>query len=247
MKYIIDLDGTILNGDKANLDSVKFIKSLQKEEIEFLIMTNSIKSPEIIQKRLRGIGLEIGLESIMNPISAINLYLKTKHYRKAFIVGSHFEKEQVEIINEENEPDIIILLDFEKINISFVHLQYIFKLINKGIPVITASKSTYYLNGNELILDTGAFVKLFEAAGNINIELMGKPSSNYFLSGCLKLRVEPDEVTIIGDDYSTDIIGSKRIGCNAILIKSGKYQIGDEKKCEPSYCFDNFMDILKAY
>lgn len=244
MKYIIDLDGTILNGDKANLDSVQFIKNLQKAKMEFLIMTNSIKSPVIIQDRLKGVGIELELERIMNPISAINAYLYKNNYKTVYIVGSNTEKEQINAIIDENAPEIIIFLDFEKINISFIDLQRIFKLINNGIPVITASKSIYYLRGNELILDTGAFVKLFEAAGNTNIELMGKPSRNYFLMGALRLQAEPKDITVIGDDYSTDIIGARSIGCNTVLIKSGKYQAGDEKKCIPCQCVNNLMDIL---
>lgn len=243
MKYIIDLDGTILNGNKANLDSVQFVNKLQKDNKEILIMTNSINSPVSIQHRLKSVGIEIGLDRIFNPIISINEYLNKNNYLSVYIVGSEKEKDQVNARIDENEPEVIILLDFEKINITFTDLQHIYKLISKGIPVVTASKSTYYLKDDQWILDTGAFVTLFEAASNVNIELMGKPSSNYFLAGALRLQADPKDITVIGDDYNTDIIGAKQIGCNAVLLRSGKYHPGDEEKCAPCQCVDHFMDI----
>ncbi len=52
-KLLIDLDGTVLSGNKPINQSPEFIKKLQKEKIDFLIMTISIKSPEEMKKTLQ--------------------------------------------------------------------------------------------------------------------------------------------------------------------------------------------------
>ncbi len=60
MKYIIDLEGTLMNGKKANKDSLLFIAELQRQNLDFIVMTNSISSPKLINKKLGNIGINIG-------------------------------------------------------------------------------------------------------------------------------------------------------------------------------------------
>lgn len=244
MKYIIDLDGTLLSGDTANLDSVTFMKHLNATNADYLVMTNSIKSPSKIKEKLEKVGIAIETSRIMNPINAINCYLKNMGFKNAYVVGSRSEIDQVEVaVNDEN-PDIIILLDFEKENVCYDKLQEIFQLINKGTPAITASKSNYYLNNGERVLDTGAFTSLLEAAGEITIEVFGKPSDAYFKSGLSLLNASPNEVIVIGDDWKTDIKGAMSVGCKSALLKSGKYADGDELHVPEALCLGRLMDVF---
>lgn len=244
MKYIIDLDGTLLSGEQANLDSVVFINSLQAENRDFIIMTNSIKSPQLIQQKLDKVGIAIETAQIMNPINAINSYLKHNHFQTAYVVGTQLEIDQLEVAICQDRPEIVILLDFEKGNIAYNGLQVVYDLINEGIPVITASLSPYYLKNDKKVLDTGAFVRLLEAASNITIEVFGKPSPEYFKAGLRLLNASPDEVLVIGDDWQTDAKGASAIGCKTVLLQSGKYKTGDEALVPEALCVENLMAIL---
>lgn len=245
MKYIIDCDGTLMNGKEANRDALSFIARLEDQHKDFIVMTNSIRSPEGISKRLSSVGIQLDINRIFNPIVAINTYIKAHEYKNAYIVGSDLEIEQVEVPWESNSPDIIILLDFEMENVAYNTLQKILDFMVKGIPVIAASKSTFYQREERRILDTGAFVHLLEKASGKSINILGKPSLAYFQAGINKLKAKPDEVTVIGDDWQTDIQGAKNMGCKSVLLRSGKYVLDDEKNCKPDMCVDNLMDILK--
>lgn len=244
MKYIIDLDGTLLNGETANLDSVAFMAHLNATHIDYLVMTNSIKSPTKIKEKLEKVGIAIEVNRIMNPINAINIYMKQKGFQNAFVVGSQAEIDQLEVPVNNANPDIILLLDFEKSNVCYDTLQEVFRLINKGTPVITAFKSTYYLKNGERVLDTGAFTSLLEAACEKTIEVFGKPSAEYFRSGLSILNASPSEVTIIGDDWKTDIKGAMALGCKSALLKSGKYAEGDETNVPEALCLECLMEGL---
>ena len=245
MKYLIDLDGTILNGENAINNSVLFINELQKRNIDFLVMTNSIKSPPLIKTRLEKAGIVIPEQKILNPIIAINKYLAKNQFQRTFIIGSKLEIEQISLSIRKIDPQIIILLDFEKDNISYNELQEAFVFIQQKVPVIAASGSGYYLKKNLKYLDTGSFVALFEKAANITIPIIGKPSKEYFNAGISILNTIPSDVTVIGDDWMTDIEGAKIVGCNSILIKSGKYEDGDEKKSMPNKIINNLLAILE--
>lgn len=244
MKYIIDLDGTLLDSEKANLDSVEFISKLQRDRLEFLIMTNSIKSPQKIHSRLKNVGIDVALDQIMNPIIAMNTYLEEHGFKSAYAVGSQEEIDQLNIDINDTHPDIVLLLDFEKDDISYTTLQKVFTYIEKKIPVITASRSLYYLKSGKKTVDTGAFVALLETISGIDIEVIGKPAGSYFTAGVQKLRAKPEEVIVIGDDWRTDVLGAAKIGCHSILIKSGKYKIGDESNCKENRSVDKLMDIF---
>ena len=244
MKYLIDLDGTILNGEVAINNSVVFINELQIKEIEFLIMTNSIKSPKKIKERLDNVGINVPINRILNPIIAINLYLEQNNIQKVNTIGSQLEIEQIKCEQDKVNPQIIIILDFEKNNISYTELQEIFALIQKKIPIISASGSGYYLKNNTKYLDTGSFVALFEKAANSKIPIIGKPSNEYFNAGIAILNTMPSNITVIGDDWLTDIEGAKNVGCKSILVKSGKYLDGDEIKSKPNKLINDLTEIV---
>ncbi len=244
MKYFIDLDGTLLNHKLASMDAVSFMNEIQRRNIEYRIMTNSIKSPVRIVERLKSVGIGVKKESILSPIHSINAYLQQHNIRKAYVVGSALEREQVKTENNSEEPEIIALIDFEKNNVTYNELQKIYYFMQKGVPAIAASGSPYYSKGKSKCLDTGAFVHLFEKTAHISIKILGKPSIAYFSSGIAALHAGPTEITVVGDDWSTDIIGAVNAGCHAILVKTGKYQTGDENKCKPTKVVSKLMDLL---
>lgn len=112
------------------------------------------------------------------------------------------------------------------------------------MPVVTASKSKFYLKDGDRQLDTGAFVSLLESVSGQNIEVIGKPSKDYFLSAIDLLDTDIEGVTVIGDDVNTDILGASEIGCKAILLKAGKYRQGDENKDYVTHSVDKLMDVF---
>ena len=200
MKFIIDLDGTLLNNDLPNLDSVEFMAELMKRNVDFMIMTNSVCHPESIINRLQNVGINVSVNSILNPIVSINSYIKRQNIHNAFIVGSDQEISQVCVDHEEDNPDIVLFLDFEKNNIDYNGLQKIFKLIQSDIPAISASGSTFYLKGDHRQIDTGSFVEMFESLSGNAIPIFGKPNENYFNAALELLKSQVGEAFIVGDD-----------------------------------------------
>lgn len=244
-KLLIDLDGTILSGAKPINSSPDFFSLLLEKEIDFLVMTNSVKSPLSIKKRLSLSGIEVPLLSILNPIIAMNSYLSSQNIQRAWIVGSEEEWIQVRATHNTDDPEIILLLDFEKENYSYSYLQELFLQMQKGIPVISASGSPYYLSEGLRVLDTGSFVQLFQSALGTPIEVFGKPSQSYFREALKILECKPSETIVIGDDWSTDIKGAIDSGCEALLVKSGKYQVGDEEKLGGIQSIDSLLEALQ--
>jgi len=246
-KLLIDLDGTILNGSASINEADRFFQRAEEEELEFLVMTNSVKSPLLQKQRLSEAGVAVPLPSIINPIIAINSYIKRKGIDSAYIAGSEQEKVQVSVEHNDKDPGIILLLDFERDNLSYRDLQRIFDLNQSGVPMITASRSPYYISEGRKKLDTGAFVRLFESASDCEIEVFGKPSSSYYKEALEILDCQAEEVVVIGDDWRTDVQGAIHSGCRALLMRSGKYKQGDENNIPDVPVIDSLMDTFEYF
>jgi len=244
MKLLIDLDGTLLNASIPTPDSVKFMLEVSRREIDFRIMTNSILKPDLAVQRLGNVGIHVDGSRILNPIVSINSYLQRQNIHTAFIVGTSLEKDQVQIRHAEANPEVVIFLDFEKGNADYQLLQRVFEHVQKGIPVISASGSVFYKGSTENRIDTGAFVKMFESLAAEPIRVFGKPSEDYFHEAFERLGTKAEDVTVIGDDWSTDIFGAKRVGCRSILVRTGKYRQNDEDKVGPTRTINCLMEYF---
>ena len=247
MKYLIDLDGTLLAGSHAINSSPLFIGDLQKNNGDFLIMTNSVKPPRLQSERLASAGMDIPPHRIINPLSAINGYLKKENITKVFTIGSVLEKEQIRAEWTDRNPEFMVLADFERDNMAYDSLQKALTFLLDGVPAVSASGSLFYLKEGKRFLDTGSFASLLERASETDIPVMGKPSRGYFKIAWSLLNSgnETDgEIRVIGDDWSTDIRGAEEAGLKGILIQSGKYRKGDEKKCAPSRMIRDLTELI---
>lgn len=243
--YILDLDGTLLNGSEAFEGARDFVQYLQAGEIPFLIMTNSVQKPSRILERLSLNGINVLEDQILNPITAINQWLQKRGYSRPYIVGDIEERSQVIFDHVEMEADCILLLDFEDINVDYETLNHIMLMMRKGVPSLAASRSAFYQKSNLWRIDTGAFVRLLEAASERDILVMGKPSADYFEMGIERLGCDSDETVIIGDDIQTDMLGAHIMGAKGILLRTGKYVRDDELKGLNILCLDTLRDLLE--
>lgn len=103
--------------------------------------------------------------------------------------------------------------------------------------------STFYLKNGKKTVDTGAFVKIIEEITHTKINNYGKPSVQYFDIAGKMLNEESVNICVIGDDWSTDIIGANEYGAKSILVKTGKYREKDELKCNPYKIINSLCEL----
>ena len=242
--FIIDIDGTLLDGKRELNHALDFLRSLQTGGGSFLLATNSIKSHQVQLERFQNLGISLSPEQIYSPVDSINQMIGLKSYRNVLIIGSPDEVNQIRANHTWESPELIVLLDFEKENFGYGEIQSIAELMENGCPAVSASGSPYYLKEGRRQVDTGAFVTLLESVTGRMVEVLGKPSLPYF-TGAADLLVSGDTgVTVIGDDWQTDITGAKEAGFSAVLVKSGKYRPGDENRGVPDRVVEDLMELI---
>lgn len=247
MMYIIDIDGTLMDGAQPLPGSIELAEFLRARNIPYLVMTNSIKAVEVQSERFLRAGIAIPTSRILNPIVAINAYLRSQGIHRVRIIGSHEEIVQVDALPVETHPEMTIMLDLEKGDTAFSRLQTILEDLETGVPVITASRSTYYLKRGRKTLDTGAFVHMLELLSGREIRNFGKPSHDFFSIAGSILRAAPQEICVIGDDWTTDISGASTWGAKSVLVRTGKYLQGDESRIEPTWTVDEVSQVQSLH
>ena len=63
--------------------------------------------------------------------------------------------------------------------------------------------------------------------------MLGKPSRLLFETIASEVGVALGNIAMIGDDAEFDASGAVKLGLQGMLVKSGKYRVGDEARVDP--------------
>lgn len=86
------------------------------------------------------------------------------------------------------------------------------------------------------------FCKIIESA----VVKIRKPDPAIFMLGVKELGLTPEEVTVIGDSYSKDIIPAKECGCQTIWIKGKGWDKEEEKTPAADFILSDFKTLKNA-
>lgn len=242
--YLLDIDGTLLEGSQPLPGALDFLKQLLRSNENFLLATNSIQPVSRQIQRFASLGVPLEPHLFYSPLRSINQWIQGQGLDRVMVVGSQVHRDQIQAKHTMVDPQLVVLLDFEKENIAYQELQNILDVLETGCPIVSASGSPFYRKDGKKQIDTGAFVRLLEAVTNQTIPILGKPSIHYYQNAATILQAKADEIIAIGDDWSTDIKGAKACGFGSILVKTGKYQSGDERRETPDRVLVSLEELL---
>lgn len=113
--------------------------------------------------------------------------------------------------------------------------------VEKAIPVLKALSAKYpmvlvsnfYGNIETVLKDFGIdgfFKKVIESA----VVGVRKPNPKIFTLGVEALGLKPEEVLVVGDSYSKDIIPAEKAGCQAIWLKGKGWTQEEDDTLHPN-------------
>jgi len=114
-----------------------------------------------------------------------------------------------------------------------------FQYVLHNAELIAIHKARYYKSDDgQLSLGPGPFVEAIEFATERKATVVGKPERHFFIDALKSLKsaeeIDVKNCIMIGDDARDDIGGAQEAGMRGILVKTGKYRNGDEKKIDPA-------------
>ena len=215
--FICDMDGVIYHGNQLLPGVKEFVEWLQKEEKQFLFLTNaSSRSPKELQNKLYRMGLDIGEEHFYTSALATAKFLQSQAPGcSAYVIGDHGLYNALYdagITINDVDPDYVVV--GETVTYGYEHIITAMNLVNKGARLIaTNTDITGPIEGG-IAPACRAFVAPIEATTGKKAYYVGKPNP-------LILGVHSSEAVMIGDRMDTDIIAGIETGLDTALVLSG--------------------------
>ncbi|MBA5851822.1 HAD-IIA family hydrolase [Clostridium sp. cel8] len=227
--FVLDMDGTFYLGDQLIDGALDFIKTLEKQNKEFVFLTNnSSKNKYAYQGKLKKMGLEIDPERVLTSGEATAIYLKNKKPEaKVFLLGTPLLEEEFTnagfklVKGRECNPDFVVLgfdttLTYEKLWIAC-------DFIRDGVEYI-ATHPDYNcpIENSKYMPDAGAMIDFIYASTNKRPYVVGKPNKQIIDVLCDKYGFSKSEVAIVGDRLYTDIKTGMNSDIASVLVYSGE-------------------------
>lgn len=221
----LDLDGTLTESWKALPGAVDALSELRSANIRVCFLTNATTMTRAeLAKTLRGAGLEVEEQDVLTALTATAAYLRA-HYegRKCFLIAKPGLEDDLQGVELDDDADVVVIAGAEEF-FTFERLNHAFRLLMTGAPLVTMHRNLYWKTAGGLTLDAGAFVTALEAAAGVEAEVVGKPSRAFFDQAVDKLQVPRENIAMVGDDLSADVLGAQAAGLKGILVRTGKFR-----------------------
>jgi HAD superfamily hydrolase (TIGR01458 family) len=128
---------------------------------------------------------------------------------------------------------------------AYDELNRAFAALRDGARLVCLHKNRWWQTSRGPLLDAGAFVAGLEYAAQTEAEIVGKPTAAYFESALDELAASAGDAVMVGDDVEADIGGAKRLGMQAVLVRTGKFRPAalEEADPQPDAVIDSIADL----
>lgn len=222
-----DLSGVLYEGSVPVRGAVQTIQKARELGFILRFVTNTAsKSAQTIIHDMQLMGVTILDGELYTAPLAAKVYIEEQGLHPycllpAALCDGSFEEYEV------SEADCVLLGD-ARTALTYQAMNNAFRLCKAGKPLIAIGMNKYFKTDNGLQLDAGAFVHALEWAADTQAVVMGKPSAVFFLQVVASTGLLADQCLMVGDDVIADVKGAVDAGLAGCLVKTGKYQEGDE-------------------
>ena len=241
--FIFDLDGTVWYWTKLIPGVKRTIRKLIKLDKEIMFVSNNtIVSRKDLAKRLNRFGIKIHSNSVINAGFVIGYYIKERN-GTALALNDGTERDLREVgVRVKKKPPVDYVVVTEDWDFDHEELSLAKYAIEGGGKLLTSIIGREWKVGDRMIPGVGCWVKAVEFAANTKAKCLGKPS-NYMVKIVSRRLKHPERSVLIGDEFKSDILFGKKLGCKTIFVKTGMDR-GVKSKIKPDLPLDSVKDLL---
>jgi 4-nitrophenyl phosphatase len=247
--FLLDMDGTFYLSDRLLEGALRFIDLLRAQKKEFLFLTNnSSKQGRQYAEKITRLGLPLGEEAVLTSGEATALYLKEKHAgADVFLVGTppleeEFRQHGFRLVQK--DPQFLVL-GFDQ-TLTYQKLWSLCDFVRAGVPFIATHPDFNCPTETGWMPDVGAMLAFVKAATGKEPDLVvGKPNRLIVDAAALKMKLQIEQMAMIGDRLYTDIALGQSSGIATVLVLSGETKAEDlnDSPFQPDYTFQNLAGV----
>jgi HAD superfamily hydrolase (TIGR01458 family) len=244
---LIDIDGTLLAGDRPIAGASQTLERLRDAGIAFRYLTNtSRRSRAAIAAALRSAGFPADQGLVLTPAAlARRLVEQSPRPSAALLVAPDARADFEGIADDRIAPTWVVLGDLGE-GFSYALLNEAFRLVRGGAELVALHRQRFWRPGGdgEEVLDVGPFVAALEYATGRTARLVGKPSADFFRLALQELGLAADDVLMIGDDPESDAAGARSAGLRSILVRTGNGLVPGAAIPAADRVVDSIADVI---
>lgn len=240
---LVDLAGVLHVGDEAIAGSVDALARLRAAGLPLRFLTNTTRTPRrTLVAKLQRMGFDITDDELHTAPHAAQRLVRERGLKPLYLVHPDLA---AEMGPSADVPDAVVLGDMGH-HLDYAQLNAAFRLLMAGSTFIAMAKNRYFMEADGLSLDMGAFVAGLEFSSGVTAEIAGKPAASFFRTALAEVDVAPADAVVIGDDLHDDVGAALAAGIPAILVRTGKFRVGDDADpaIRPTFVADDFADAV---
>jgi HAD superfamily hydrolase (TIGR01458 family) len=245
---LLDIDGVLAISWEALPGAVDALARLRADGVAFRLVTNTTtKTCADLAATLKEAGFEVADHEIVTAVVATAGYLKRDHPgARAFVLSdgdATADMVGIELVDAEDADVIVIGGAGEDFN--YGTMNRVFRRLMEGAPLVGMHRNLFWKTAEGWELDGGAYIAGLEEAAETKATICGKPEKAYFDAALAMLGVGADRAAMVGDDVVSDVLGAQAAGMTGILVRTGKYRAGDERRDEgrPDHVLESFAAV----
>ncbi len=243
---LLDLDGTIYNGDVLIDGAKEAIEMLQEKNINFCFLTNNTSISHFdYYEKLKKLGINIKTEQFITPVDVMLDYLE-KNNSKIKVYGTAYLADITKKY-QANNPDIIVI--GTSWNFDYTSLKQLCTEISQKQLYFITNPDKYITSNESNNPDVGALIEYIYAVTNIRpLVNFGKPSEFMGKFILEKFGLEKSNILMIGDLLETDMLFAKNNEFQNALVLTGCQKNSEEiNKHNIQLVFNNIFEAINYF
>lgn len=251
---IVDVDGTLVRGDRLLPGAREGLNALQEASVEPLLFSNNpTKSGSYYRSRLESCGLSVGNAQVLTAAVVTGEYLAREHPdATCYVVGEAGLRDELISHGVTIDPDpknaevVVGSIDrefhYDTLSEALVALRNAETFVGTD-PDRTIPTETDVVPGSGAII--AAMVGTAEREPDV---VAGKPSSVAADAAVGRLGVPAENCLVVGDRLDTDLALGAKTGMTTVLVLTG---VTDRNAVaasdvDPDYVLDSIGDIRRV-
>jgi len=249
---ILDVDGTIVLGDRSIPGAGDAVAALRDAGLELLLFSNNpTKRQDHYAERLGTHGIEIDPDRFLTAATVTAEYLADRHAADELLVIG--EPGLVELLRERDlalgadpdEADAVVAsidrkFDYDRLT------QALWALDDDAVDFLGTDPDVTIPAEDHLVPGSGAILGAISAAtGRDPDRILGKPSDAAIEAALDRLGVPAESVLVVGDRLDTDIAMGERAGMTTALVLTGVTDREDAAASDvsPDYVLESIGEV----
>ena len=240
--FVLDMDGTIYLGNNIFPYTKKFLKHLDKIDMDYIFYTNnSSQNATHYIKKLQSMGINAAPGKLLMSTHVLLEYLQNCRLDKetadnfgtnVFVAGTKSLRDDFEAAGyklDDINPDFVVL-GFDT-DMDYKRLTKLCDFVRAGLPYFGVHIDYNCPVEGGFIPDCGSLAAAVAASTGITPGFFGKPSRHTLDYIINKTGYRENEICFIGDRLYTDIAIASGTNAHSVLVLSGETKRSDLHGC----------------